>query len=155
MEPEGERQQGGTLTDGERRRILARLHSIFSWVGVRIPEECELDGERIDLRDRVNRFVFDDHLDEEEKAEVCELIDKLEDRAEILEEELEVEDMTKEEAEAILARTIGLFRAVDELKHLEEEDEWRDRHTAIMEEVDDANRWREFTNRVYHRDEYY
>ncbi len=155
MEPEGERQQGGTLTDGERRRILARLHSIFSWVGVRIPEECELDGERIDLRDRVNRFVFDDHLDEKEKAEVCELIDKLEDRAEILEEELEVEDMTLEEAEAILARTIGLFRAVDELKHLEDEDEWEDRHTAIMEEVDDANRWREFTNRVYHRDEYY
>jgi hypothetical protein len=155
VEPEDEGGQGLTLTDGERRRILARLHGTLSWVGVRIPEECEIDGERIQLRDRVDRFVFDDHLDEGERAEVRELIDKLEDRAEILEDELEVEDLSLEEAEAILARTIGLFRAVDELKHLEDADEWEDRHAAIMEEVDDANRWREFTKRVYHRDEYY
>ena len=155
MEPEVERRQGGTLTDAERRKILKRLHATLSWVGVRIPEECMLDGERISLRDRVDRFVFDDFIDEDERAEVRDLIDKLEERGDILVEELEVEDMTMEEAETLLARTIGLFRAVDELKHLEDKDEWADRRTAIMEKVEDANRWREFTHKVYHTDEYY
>lgn len=144
-----------TLTLEERRRILARLHNTLSWVGVRIPEECNIDGERIRLRDTVDRFVFDDQIDDAERAEVRDLVDKLEDRAEILEDELEDADMTREEAEALLARTIGLLRALDELKHLEDAEEWEDRRRAVMEEVDDANRWREFTKRVYHKDEYY
>lgn len=143
------------LTDEERHRILRRLHSTLSWVGVKIPDECEIDGERIKLRKLVDRFVFDDYIDEEERAEANRLIDKLEEKAEILEEALEVEDLTLEEAEEILKRAIGVLRAIDELRHLEDEDEWEDRHRAVMEEVDDADRWREFTKRVYHRDEYY
>jgi hypothetical protein len=148
-------EQRRTLTDDERYRILRRLHATLSWVGVRIPEELDLDGERVELRDLVDRFVFDDFIDDQERAEVLVLIDKLEDKAEILEEALEEEDLTLEEAEQILNRAIGVLRAIDELKHLEDEDEWEDRHREIMEKVDDANRWREFTKRVYQRDEYY
>ena len=144
-----------TLTDEERYRILTRLHSTLSWVGVRIPEELNLDGERVELRDLVDRFVFDDEIDDEERAEVLVLIDRLEDKAEILEEALEEEDLTLEEAENILKRAIGVIRAIDELKHLEDEDEWEDRHRELMERVDDANRWRDFTKRVYKKDEYY
>jgi hypothetical protein len=152
---EGQQQKGRTLTDKERRKILSRLHAILSWVGVRIPEECNIDGERIMLRNRVDRFVFDDEIDDQERAEVQELIDKLEDRAEILVGELQYEDMTLEEAENLLARTIGLMRAVDELKHLEIEEEWEEKHSKVMEQVDDAKRWHEFTKRVYQKDEYY
>jgi hypothetical protein len=152
---EGQQQKGRTLTDKERRKILSRLHAILSWVGVRIPEECNIDGERIMLRNRVDRFVFDDEIDDQERAEVQELIDKLEDRAEILVDELQYEDMTLEEAENLLARTIGLMRAVDELKHLEIEEEWEEKHSKVMEQVDDAKRWHEFTKRVYQKDEYY
>ena len=82
-------------------------------------------------------------------------MEKLEERAEDLEEELLVEDLTKEEAEAILRRTVGILRAIDELKNLEDDDEWEDRRAAIMEEVDDARRWHDFTKRVYKKDEYY
>jgi hypothetical protein len=152
---EGQQQKGRTLTDQERRRILSRLHATLSWVGVRIPEECDLDGERIMLRNRVDRFVFDDEIDDQERAEVQELIDKLEDRAEILVDELQYEDMTLEEAEKLLSRTIGLMRAVDELKHVEIEEEWVEKKTRVMEQVDDAKRWHEFTKRVYKKDEYY
>lgn len=155
MVEEGQQHKGRTLTDQERRKILARLHATLSWVGVRIPEECNIDGERIRLRDLVDRFVFDDEIDDQERAEVEDLIDKLEDRAEILVEELEYEEMTLEEAEKLLARTIGLLRAVDELKHLEDEEEWAQKRNKVMEQVDDAKRWHEFTKRVYHRDEYY
>ena len=155
VEEEGQQPKSRTLTDQERYRILARLHATLSWVGVRIPEECNIDGERIKLRDRVDRFVFDDEIDDEERAEVQDLIDKLEDRAEILVEELQVEEMPLEEAEKLLARTIGLMRAVDELKHLEDEEEWEDKHSKVMEQVDDAKRWHEFARRVYRKDEYY
>jgi hypothetical protein len=148
-------QQGPTLTTEERHRILRRLHSTLGWVGVRIPEELCLDGERVQLRDKVDRFVFDDHIDEDERKEVLALIDKLEDKAEILEDELEVEDLTLEEAERILNRAIGVLRAIDELQHLDDEDEWEDRHRDLMERVDDAKRWRDFTKRVYKKDEYY
>jgi hypothetical protein len=148
-------EQPRTLTSEERYRILARLHATLSWVGVRIPYELDLDGERVQLRDLVDRFVFDDFIDDEERAEVMVLIDKLEDKSEILEDALEEEDMTLEEAEQILNRAIGVLRAIDELEHLEDEDEWEDRHRDIMEKVDDANRWREFTKRVYKKDEYY
>jgi hypothetical protein len=48
-----------------------------------------------------------------------------------------------------------VLRAIDELEHLEDEDEWEDRHRELMERVDDAARWRDFSKRVYLRDEYY
>ncbi len=155
MSSETKRGQKRCLTDGERRRILRRLHSFFGWVGVRIPDELDLDGERVQLRERVDRFVFDDFIDDEEQVEVLELIDKLEKKSAILEEELEVEQMTLEEAESLLRRAIGVLRAIDELKHLDDEDEWEDAHRQLMERVDDAQRWREFTKRVYSKDEYY
>lgn len=147
--------QGRTLTGEERQRILVRLHSTFGWVGVRIPEELDLNGERVMLREMVDRFVFDDHLDEEERAQVLALIDKLEEKAEILEDELEGEALTLEEAERILNRAIGVLRAIDELEHLDDPDEWEEAHRELMERVDDAKRWRDFAKRVYSKDEYY
>jgi len=143
------------LTSDERQRILARLHATLSWVGVSIPEECEIDGQRIKLKRLVDRYVFDDHIDEVERAEVARLLDQLERKADFLGDELAYEELTREEAEALLLRTIGLLRAIDELRHLEDEDEWENKHREVMEEVDDARRWREFTKRVYQKDEYY
>ena len=155
MCPEGVGGPRQTLTDDERYRIQRRLHATLSWVGVRIPDELDLGGDRVALRDLVDRFVFDDYIDEEERAQVMDLLDKLEDKAEILQDALAEEDLTLEEAEKILHRAIGVLRAIDELKHLEDEDEWEDCHREIMEKVDDANRWREFTKRVYQKDEYH
>ncbi len=146
---------GGKLTDEERRRILARLHSTLAWVGERIPEEVEIDGRRFQLSRVVKRLVFDDFIDEQEQACANWLIDKLEERADDLEDELLVEDLTRDEAEAILRRTVGILRAIDELKNLDDEAEWADRHQAMMEEVDDAQRWHEFTKRVFRKDEYH
>lgn len=152
---EGQARDGMCLTDEERHRILRRLHSTLSWVGVRIPEEAELGGRHVKLRDMVDRYVFDDSIDEEERSQIDWLVERLEERIDLLEEELEEDDLCKEEAEALLRRTIGLLRAVDELSHLDDEEEWEDRRRQVMEEVDDARRWHEFTKRVYHKDEYY
>ena len=147
--------EGRQLSQEERRRILTRLHSALAWVGVRIPEEATLGGKRVELRDVVDKIVFDDFLDEQERQEVAWLIDKLEERADFLEERLEESKMTREQAEKLLGCTIGILRALDELKHLDDEEEWEDRRRAVMEEVDDAKRWSEFSKRVYKKDEYY
>lgn len=152
---EGEGDGSHALTTEERYRILARLHATLSWVGVSIPAECEIDGQRIRLKQLVDRYVFDDHIDDAERAEVADLVDKLEDKADFLEDELNREDITRAEAEAILKRAIGVLRAIDELRHLEDEDDWEDKRREVMEEVDDARRWREFAKRVYQKDEYY
>jgi hypothetical protein len=152
---EAARVVGRTLTQDERHRILKRLHATLSWVGVRLPDELCLEGERVALRDMVDRFVFDDFIDDDERAEVLALVDKLENKAEILEDELAEEDLTLEEAERVLQRAVGVLRAIDELRHLEDPDVWEDRRSVMMEKVDDANRWREFTKRVYWRDEYF
>jgi hypothetical protein len=103
----------------------------------------------------VDRFLFDDYLDEQERIEVRALVDQLEDRAEFLEEELEKRELTRQQAEELFSRVIGLMRAIDELQHLDDEDEWEDRHRSVMEEVEDIKRWQDFTKRVYKKDEYY
>jgi hypothetical protein len=148
---------GRCLTQDERRRILNRLHAALAWVGVRIPKEATLGGEKVELKDLVDRFVFDDFLDDGEREEVRRLIDRIEDQADFLEDELEERALSREQAEAILRQAIGLLRAVDELEHLDDVDGaiWEDRRRAVMEEVDDAQRWQEFTKRIYKKDEYY
>ena len=147
--------EGRQLSQEERRRILTRLHSALAWVGVRIPERATLGGKRVELRDIVDKIVFDDFLDEQERQEVAWLIDKLEERADFLEERLEESEMTREQAERLLACTIGILRALDELKHLDDEEQWEDQRRAVMEEVDDVKRWGEFAKRVFQKDEYH
>jgi hypothetical protein len=148
--------QGGmTLTEEERARILRRLHSALGWVGVKIPEEALLRGKRVELKDLVDRYVFDDFIDDEERAEVAELMDMIEERADFLEDELRAKDMTRAEAERMFSQAMGLCRAVDELEHLEDADEWELKHRSVIEQVDDMKRWDKFTKKVYKKDEYY
>ena len=147
----------GCLTQEERHRLLKRLHSALSWVGVRIPEKATIGGEVLDLKDLVDRYVFDDFIDDEERRQVRSLIGLIDAEADFLEDVLAERELTREEAEAIMRHTIGLLRAIDELEHLEDEDEegWDDGRNGNSEKVEDAQRWQEFTKRVYKKDEYY
>jgi hypothetical protein len=148
---------GPCLTDEERHRLLRRLHSALSWVGIRIPEKATIGGEVMELKDLVDRYVFDDFIDDEERQQVRALIHKIDAQADFLEDVLEERELTREEAEAILRHTIGLLRAIDELEHLEdgEDDRWEDQRSETQGAVEDAQRWNEFTKQVYKKDEYY
>jgi hypothetical protein len=143
------------LTEDERRRILARLRSNLAWVGVRLPEHIQVDGRTIPLRSTMDRFLFDDHIDDEEREAARWLQLSLEHRAKELEEELAHDEMSSRQAEELLDRTIGILRAIDELKGLEDPAEYELKRRSVMEEVDDAERWRKFAKTVYGRDEYY
>ncbi len=143
------------LTDAERARILARLHMNLSWVGVKVPDAIEVDGRQVPLRSTMERFLFDDHLDEEERAAAGWLQRSLERRASELEREIAHDDMSRQQAEELLQRTIGILRAIESLKGLSDRTEFEYRRKAVMQEVDDAQRWRKFAKVVYDRDEYY
>jgi len=143
------------LSEAERARILARLHMNLSWVGVKVPETIEVDGRQMPLRSTLDRYIFDDHLDEEELAAAKWLQRSLERRARELEKELAHDEMSRAQAEELMQSTIGILRAVEELKGLRDGAEFEHRRAEVMQEVDDAVRWRRFAKRVYDRDEYY
>ena len=63
--------------------------------------------------------------------------------------------MSRAQAEELMQSTIGILRAVEELKGLRDGAEFEHRRAEVMQEVDDAVRWRRFAKRVYDRDEYY
>ncbi len=142
------------LTEEERRRILARLHSNLAWVGVRIPETVEVGGKRVPLRSTIERLIFAQDLSEEEQSNAQWLMRSLQQRSRELEERLEHDRLSRASADELLERTVGILRAIEELKSLEDPDEWEDRRKAVMDEVDDARRWKRFTKGVYDKDEY-
>jgi hypothetical protein len=155
MSGDGKGKGARRLTEAERARILARLHMNLSWVGVKVPETIEVDGRQVPLRSTMDRFIFDDHLDEEELAAARWLQRSLERRARELESELAHDELSLSQAEELLERTIGILRAVEELKALRDGAEFEHRRAEVMQEIDDAQRWRKFAKQVYDRDEYY
>ena len=79
----------------------------------------------------------------------------IEDRADFLEDELVAREMTRAEAEELFKQAMGLLRAVDELEHLEDEEEFELRRRYVLDQVADMKRWDKFTKKVYGKDEYY
>jgi len=158
MTPKEAKAKGGDdllLTEEERRRVLDRLHSNLAWVGVRIPEDVTIGGRRVPLRSTVERLIFAKELTDEERASADWLMRSLEKRAAGLESELAHDRLTRREAEELLLRTVGILRAIEGLRSLGDKDAWEHQRNAVMAEVDDARRWKRFTEQVYARDEYH
>jgi len=155
MSTDGKGGGANRLTEAERARILERLRMNLSWVGVKVPETIEVDGRQVPLRSTLARYIFEEHLGEEELAAAGWLQRSLERRARELEGTLAHDDLSRAQAEELLQRTIGILRAVEELKGLRDGKEFEHRRAEVMQEVDDAQRWRKFAKQVYDREEYY
>jgi len=50
---------------------------------------------------------------------------------------------------------VGILRAIEGLRSIGDKDKWEHQHDSVMAEVDDARRWKRFTEQVYGRDEYH
>ena len=48
----------GILTLEERKKILTRLESAFSWLGATIPEEIEINGKKIKLLKEIQNLIM-------------------------------------------------------------------------------------------------
>jgi hypothetical protein len=100
----------------ERNKFLWSLRSDFAWVGKKIPESVEIDGQEYRLQDLVQELGQTELIDPDKAADIKALIPKLKAKAKTDEELMETEELTKAEAEAIYEEAAGLLRAAMELK---------------------------------------
>lgn len=100
----------------ERNKLLWSLRSDFAWVGKKIPESVEIDGEEYRLRDMIQELGEKEIHSPDETAEIRNLIPELKEKAKVDEELLETEELTVAEAEALYEEATGLLRAAMELQ---------------------------------------
>jgi hypothetical protein len=138
----------GVLTEGERKRIIKRLHTILSWVGSQIPEKNVVCGENFNLRETVMDLILKEELTRED-LECARLLakDLLKDEKD-LENEIISGDITEEEALELLDEARGLLRAIRELENLEDRRKKIEAKDTLLAKVDDEARWRHYIDKL-------
>lgn len=136
------------LTDEDRRRIIARIHSLLFWVGESIPQDVRLDDRTVPLRDAVYNYIIkaDRTREEQEDAEV--LAEMLDLEIKKMEEEIRRGDVTRAQACELMNEARALLRAVDELRNATGDEAGLMRHD-LMKRVEDAQRWKHFVDQVH------
>ena len=138
----------GVLTEDERRRIIKRLHSLFSWVGSSIPEDEVISGKHLDLRKVVSELIVKPVLTPEDIEKAWRLAKGIAERERYLEKVIVRGNISEERALELLDEARGLLRAMDELENIRERSKIMEEKEALMGQVDDEKRWKEFLDRV-------
>jgi hypothetical protein len=141
----------GVLDEKERRRILARIDSMFSWVGAAVPREVEVDGERIPLRDTIEELIMKDELDHEGRARITKLLKALKKKEASLKDLIRDGDISEDEAVDIYDEIRGIVRAVSKLRKIKSGEDLDDldvEKQSLMDKVDDEKRWKKFLDDV-------
>ena len=138
----------GVLTEDERRRIIKRLHSLFSWVGSSIPEQEVISGKQMDLRKAVSELITKTELTIEDIEKAWRLARAIAERERYLEKVIISGNITEERALELLEEARGLLRAMDELENIGERSQIIEEKAVFMGKVDDEKRWKEFLDRV-------
>lgn len=136
------------LTEDERGRMIATIHSMVFWVGVLIPE-WELVGDReIELRETVFRLTTKDQLTEEDLRRIQDLTELLVAREKELEKKLSHNPMTLDAAKALMEEIRGLLKAIDDLRSAETDESASVGKDEVMARIEDARRWKDFVERI-------
>ncbi len=138
----------GSLTEEDRRKIVARIHSLLFWVGKLIPEHLQVNDRQLPLRDVVYHYIENDRPSEEQKGDALALASMLEKRADTLEEEIKHDPkLTRQDACEMMNEVTGLLRAVDEIRTADSETA-KVKSRALMSRVEDTRRWHKFLKEV-------
>lgn len=135
------------LTKEDRAKIVSRIHSLLFWVGELIPQEIDVEGRSIPLRDVVFRYIMSDSPSDEERKEAARLAFMLDQHVGEMEEEIKHGDLTRARACELMNEARAYLRAVDELRSASGQEAEIKRH-ALMNRVDDARRWKRFVEKV-------
>jgi len=135
------------ISEDERAKILANLRGLTSWVGGMIPEQEEIEGKRIPLRDIVYSYVAEENPTDEEIEGALSLANVLEKKGSELENAIKTGDITRGEAHRLEDEIKGLLKAGDALKHLKG-DAIGIKAKALAAKVGDARRWLEFVKKI-------
>jgi hypothetical protein len=135
------------LSQDERARIMSHLRGLTSWVGGMIPEDEEIEGNRVPLRDIVYDFLAIENPTEEEIEGALFLAEVLEKKVGELEEILRNGNITKAEGHRLEDEIRGLLKAIDDLRHLKG-DSLGVREKMITSKVEDQRRWLDFVKKT-------
>ena len=137
------------ISPEERGHLLNGLHRYLIWVGEKVPEEVEMNGENIKLHELIWRCIHNKELSEQEKDRLLELVTLLETKAKYDEEILLRDEITKEEAKKLYNEIASFIRAIMDLKECEAgKIKLKEPSDDIKQKVDDARRWIGFLKNV-------
>jgi hypothetical protein len=140
------------ITDAERKQLLSALHCRLFWVGQRIPDYIEFEGEKYPLHNYVWELIQKDTLTEKDKSQIDKCIDIISEKEKKDEKKLEEKPLTEKEARSLYHETAGLLRAVVDLKQIEsgalKESSKRFQEQFVNQRVKDAKLWLEFIKNV-------
>jgi uncharacterized protein YyaL (SSP411 family) len=139
------------MDDIERERLLARLDREGATVGADIPEEIEVQGETVDLREFVFEIKRRETVPPGERDRVDEAKKNL--RRERLQRRQRLEDdpdLTTAEGEALVEAIVGIERALNALENLGPTSIEAE---AEAQERQDTQRWLNFLDQALGKDD--
>jgi hypothetical protein len=137
-----------TLSEWERKQLLAALHARLFWVGEEIPYSLEIKGNKCKLHELVWQLINKNNLTDEDRKHIDKYISYLREKEQEDETKLKTEKLTKKEAKALFNETSGILRAIMDLREIEDgtvrekEKEFHDLFSR--ERVAEARRWLRF-----------
>jgi hypothetical protein len=141
----------GILSPEERRSILNKIESAFSWLGAEIPEDIEIKGKKIKLNEKIKNLIFKDELTKSESMEIEKLITTLETEGKSLVNLVKVGDISDIKALELSNDICGILRAVHELRELIKKApkaKALDAKEDLMHKVEDTKRWLKYIEDV-------
>ncbi|HEY9247460.1 MAG TPA: DUF5788 family protein [Candidatus Methanoperedens sp.] len=149
MEPEDDEH----ISLEEKEHLLSELHRFFAWVGEKLPEEIDVDGEKINIHDIIWQCLNSQQSSEEDKKRFAELIRILETKEKKDEELLLKGDLTRDEARRLYHESAALIRAILDLRECEAGKMIsKESGEEIRKKIDDAKRWIGFLKTVGKKD---
>ena len=137
------------ITPDEREHLLYGLHRFLVWVGEPLPDEVEVDGEKIEVHDLIWSCIHNKEFSEKEKLHFMELVRMLEAKEKLDEESLKKASLTREEARKLFHESAALIRAIMDIKECEAgKVKLKEQDIETRKKIDDAKRWIGFLKSV-------
>ncbi len=139
-----------TLTQKERDELIFKLNRLFTFVGTEIPEEVDLDNERVPLRQVMWQLVNrTQKLTPEEFAAVEKLYASIERKIREIESTIKTGAIDDNEAIALFEEAQGLIRAAVELRDIEKGKQFDTfGELASAKKIEAQKRWLEYLKKV-------
>lgn len=107
------------ISEYERNKLLAALHTRLFWVGEKLPEFIEINNERCKVHELIWEKINKEQLDIADKKDINNCIEKLKDKQALEADKLMENNITIEEANKISHEIGGILRAIMDLKEIE------------------------------------
>lgn len=135
------------LSPKEREKLLGRIHSALYWVGEFVPDEYELDGKMVKLRDTIFNFISKEEPTLEEREAALSLAERLQQDVRDREDDLRRRNMPVDDARELMDEVAGLMRAVEELRTMDDEKVDYSKQ-LLLDRINDEKRWLKFVKEV-------